>query len=126
MTTGAESKWDNFGGGNRGMRVDDFSDLFLVGIVDLSADAGRGRIIDLGLDVVNEPRLVRAVEFVQGSQSQMSQSHARGKGVMRRSVIFCHALSLSPKVLLPALLESRLGLKECSWFWIDSLRFVDV
>ena len=65
MTTGAESEWDNFGGGNRGMRVDDFSDLFLVGIVDLSADAGRGRIIDLGLDVVNEPRLVRAVEFVQ-------------------------------------------------------------
>ena len=93
MTTGAKSEWDNFGGGNRGMSVDDFSDLFLVGIVDLSADAGRGRIIDLGLDVVNEPGLVRAVEFIQDGVTAETIQRAISNSVVALDFAFVEVIS---------------------------------
>ena len=93
MATGAECEWDNFGGGNRRVCVDNFSDLLLVSVVDLSANAGRGRIIDLGLDVVNEPGLVRAVEFVQNGVTAEAIQRAICDSVVALNFAFVEVIS---------------------------------
>ena len=94
VSTGAEREWDDFGGGDRCMCVDDFGDLLLMSIVDLSANAGRSRIIDLGLDIVNEPGLVRAVEFIQNSVAAETIQRAICNCVVTLDFTFVKVISL--------------------------------
>ena len=58
-----------------------------------SANAGRGRIIDLGLDVVNEPGLVRAVEFIQDGVTAETIQRAISNSVVALDFAFVEVIS---------------------------------
>ena len=55
VATSAEGEWDDSRGGDGRVRIDYLSNLLLVSSADLSANACSGGVINLSLNIINEP-----------------------------------------------------------------------
>ena len=77
VTASTKGKRYDFGGGDRCVGTNKFRDFLLMSLINFFAHASGSRVVNLGLHVVNEPRLVRAVKLVQdGVTTEATQGPA--------------------------------------------------
>jgi len=94
VSISGERERNDFSDRDRSMGINKLRDLILISAVNVFAEASSVRMINLSLNVVNEPRAIRAVELVQHSVTSHAAEGAIGDSMIALDFALVEVVSL--------------------------------